>query len=424
MNMSRANAEPSTRFEELRDQRTRAGRHERGQVLVIVAIAMVTLVAMVGLVVDGGYAWGKQRDTQNAADASAKAGAVKLAENLAGKDPANFDADVLAAMSDTAVANVVGMPNAYYTDLAGNLLNTAGGLATGTGDAAHVGGGSIPPGAAGVRSVADQTFDTFLVRVIGFNQLTASADATAVAGYLASCELSAGCIVLPVTVPVTVLACDSQNDPAPVTDSDGDKILWTSPSDPLSIPLCRNGPGNVGWLDWTPPGGGTSELIDAILTPSNIYLKWPGWYFITSTGNVNSKGVEDAINTYAGDPVLIPQFDLTCDATPTGPGVTDCPAGHVGGNGQNQWYHLAGMSTFQLCSNDPAKGMPECDIPGPKNFTQGAYITGNDKATCDTGNGSTSCLAGKFVEIVYEGDVQAAPGVNGASSVVGIQLIE
>ena len=405
-------------------QHRRRGDGERGQVLVIVAVGMVALVAMVGVVVDGGYAWGKQRDTQNAADASAKAGAVKLAENLAGKSPANVDADVLSAVADTAAGNVVGLPAAYYTTMAGTLLTPAGAPATGTGDAARVGGGVIPPGAAGVRAVTDQTFDTFLARVIGFNQLTTSADATAVAGYLASCEASAGCIVLPVTVPVTVLACDSQNNPAPVTNSGGDKILWTSPSNPLTIPLCKNGPGNVGWLDWSPPAGGTSELVQAILTPSNIYLKWPGWYFITSTGNVNSKSVEDAINTYAGDPVLIPQFDLTCDATPTGPGVLDCPVGHVGGNGQNQWYHLAGMSTFQLCSSNPAKGMPECDVPGPKNFTKGAYINGNDNATCDTGNGATSCLAGKFVEIVYEGELQAAPGVNGASSVVGIQLIE
>lgn len=402
----------------------RVRRNERGQVLVIVAVGMVTLVAMVGLVIDGGYAWGKQRDTQNAADASSKAGAVKLAENLAGKNPANVDADVLAAMADTADANVVGMPDAYYTDITGNLLNAAGAPATGTGDAAQVGGGSIPVGAAGVRAVTDQTFDTFLARAIGVTQFTTSADATSVAGYLASCEASAGCFILPVTVPVTVLACDGQNDPNPVQDADGDKILWTAPSDPLTIPLCKAGPGNVGWLDWTPPAGGASELVDAIETRSSPYVKWPGWYYITATGNVNDSKVEDAINTYSGEPVLIPQFDLTCDAEPSGPGVKDCLTPHVGGNGTNQWYHLAGMSSFQLCSNDPAKGMPECDIAGPKNFTKGAYIGGNDRATCDTGNGATSCLAGKFIEVVFEGEVQEAPGVNGASSVVGIQLIE
>lgn len=401
----------------------RGPRHEaRGQVLVIVAVGMIVIVAMVGIVIDGGYAWGKQRDTQNAADASSKAGALKLAENLAGKSPANSDADVLAAVSTTAGANVVGLPAAYYTDFDGNMITSTGAPATGTGDAAQVGGGLIPPNAAGVRAITDQTFDTFLARVIGFDQFTATADATARTGYLSgTCEAEAGCIILPITVPVTVLGCDGQNDPAPVTDSDGDKILWSAPSDPLTIPLCKNGPGNVGWLDWTPTAGGTSELKDVILNPANPELRWPGWYYITSTGNINSLPVENALNTYKGQVVLIPQFDLTCDTQPSGPGVTDCPIANVGGNGSNQWYHLAGMSTFKFCTNDGS--MPECDVPGPKNFTQGAYINGNNKATCDTGNGATSCLAGKFVKIVYEGEVSAAPGVNSSSSTIGIQLI-
>jgi len=399
-----------------------AHRDERGQVLVIVAIAMVTLVAMVGIVIDGGYAWGKQRDTQNGADAIAKAGAVKLAENLAGKSPANTDNDVLTAVTDTMTANVVGLPGAYYTDFDGNLITSSGAPATGTGDAALVGGGFIPPNAGGVQAITDQTFDTFLARVIGITQFTTRATATARAGYLTSvCEADAGCIILPITVPVTVLGCDGSNNPAPLTDSDGDKILWPAPSDVLTVPLCKNGPGNVGWLDWTPTAGGTSELIDAIETPSNIGLKWPGWYYITSTGNVNSKGVEDALNLYKGQVVLIPQFDLTCDTQPSGPGVKDCPIPNVGGNGSNQWYHLAGMSSFKFCTNSGS--MPECDIAGPQNYTQGAYINGNNKPTCDTGNGATSCLAGKFVKIVYEGEVQAAPGVNESSSTVGIQLI-
>lgn len=423
MNTNRVNANELTRMEEPRVKDRRSRRTERGQVLVIVAVGMVVLVAMVGLVIDGGYAWGKQRDTQNAADASAKAGAVKLAENLAGKIPKNLDDDVAAAMDDTAVANVVGLPNAYYTDIAGNLLQSSGAPATGTGDAAQVGGGSIPPYAAGVRAVTDQTFGTFLARVIGFDQFTTSADATAVAGYLASCEAAAGCIILPVTVPVTVLTCDGTNQANPVENANGDKILWTSPSDPLALPLCTNGPGNVGWLDWTPPFGGDSELKAAILDPSNPYLKWPGWYYITSTGTVSTQ-IENALNTYSGKPVMIPQFDLTCDATPTGPGVTDCPAGHVGGSGQNQWYHLAGMSTFQLCGG--ADNDPKCAANG---WTQAAYKNQGPSKICKGagvayGNGVTGCMVGKFIEVVFTGEVQAAPGVNSASSVVGIQLIE
>ncbi len=53
-----------------------------GQVLVIVAAALIGLIAMVGLVIDGGYAWGRQRVTQNGADAIAKAGAVVILQWL------------------------------------------------------------------------------------------------------------------------------------------------------------------------------------------------------------------------------------------------------------------------------------------------------------------------------------------------------
>lgn len=408
----------------------RARRDERGQVLVIVAVSMVLLVAMVGIVIDGGFAWGKQRDTQNAADATAKAGALKLTENLAGVSPPNTDADVFDAVNDTADANVVGLPGAYYTNFDGNLINASGTVVSSDAAAAAVGSGAIPPNAAGVKAVTNQTFDTFLARVIGFNQFTATADATARSGYLTgTCEAEAGCVILPVTIPVTVLACDGSNRPAPVTDADGDKILWTAPSGtPLSIPLCQADPGNVGWLDWTPtgstpdcPGTGKAELACVIADPSNPGLRWPGWYYIPETGNPNSGPIENALQTYDGDTVLIPQFDLTCNTQPSGPGVTDCPIPNVGGNGTNQWYHLAGMSSFHLCtdSGSDTAFIAECAAAG---FTTGAYVQGSN-SECDTGNGATSCLAGKFVVISYEGEVAAAPGVNSASSIPGIQLI-
>jgi Flp pilus assembly protein TadG len=51
---------------------------ERGQVLVIVALGMVVLIAMVGLVLDGGATFGQRRSEQRAADLSALAGANDL----------------------------------------------------------------------------------------------------------------------------------------------------------------------------------------------------------------------------------------------------------------------------------------------------------------------------------------------------------
>ena len=404
---------------------TNRHRHERGQVLVIVAVALVAIVAMVGLVVDGGFAWGKQRDTQNGADAAAEAGAVVLAQRLAGVVPAKTDADVEAAVLLASTENAIDGPEAWYTDIAGNLLDGTGAIVSSRADAVRVGNGAIPPNAAGVEAIGSQTFDTFLVRVIGFDQLTVTAPATAVAGYATDiCSAEAGCDVIPVTVPVTVLGCDGQNDPAPVAPP----TPWAPTNAPLTIPLCRNGPGNVGWLDWTPTAGGTSELVQSILHPDNDEMTIPEWFYVTSTGNVNSASVENALNnTWGGKVVLIPMFDLTCDAQPTGPGLNDCPAGHVGGHGSNQWYHLPQFAAFQFCGGAPNW----CDgTYGPNNneiglsFAQGAYINGNNKSTCDTGNGGTSCLAGRFVQIIG-GPYTVGPGsgVASATNVIGVQLI-
>lgn len=51
---------------------------ERGQVMVLSAIAMVGLVSVVGLVTDGGTVFAARRDLQNAADAAALAGAMQI----------------------------------------------------------------------------------------------------------------------------------------------------------------------------------------------------------------------------------------------------------------------------------------------------------------------------------------------------------
>lgn len=400
--------------------RTSRTDSERGQVLVIVAGGFMIMIAMVALVIDGGFAWGQQRDTQNGADAAAEAGAVVLAERILGAT--RNDADVATAVATSATDNGVDITVSYYTNIAGRLL-TPGGATTGSeGQAAVVGSGAIPPNTSGVLSKAAKDFKTLLAQTIGIADLTATADATAVAGYTQTiCPASSGCGILPVTIPVNMIACDSGK---PVTiDANHDSVpdQWPYFNVRVVIPLCGNGPGNVGWLDWTPTAGGTSELVGAIKVPTNPRVDLPSWRYMTSTGNVNTADVETAINYYALNriPVLLPRFDSTCDMQPPipfpnpDPGNEPCPDGHSPGNGQNNWYHL------------PSRGVASFLFEYPK----GAWITGNNtetRAACGDAvvdGGGTGCLVGEFIGFTGPGTVAEAGNGPPENSAVGVQLI-
>ena len=395
--------------------RTRRGRS--GQALVIMVIAVLAIVAGMGLIIDGGNAWAQQRMTQAGNDAVAEAGAVVLSRMYAGQpDPAGgWDAEVAANVASTADANGIEIPVAYYTDICGTFLRTDGTKAASVADAAIVGGGTLPTNnhtnpdcpsgvvgpVAGVQAQGHKQFDSFVSRVIGIGTLNADTTATAVMGLLqGTCDAASGCVVLPVTAPVTVVTCDGTGS-AENTEND-----WPMNVE-VKIPLCKNNPGNVGWLDWDPKAGGTSELIASIEHPDNPPIDLPSWQWVTSTGNVNSKGVEDAINAYIGQVVLFPMFDLTCAADPTFSQVNVAPAygcSDIGGNGSNQWYRIPRFAGFLLTR---------------------AYINGSNKPNCDTGNGATSCLVGKFVHVVTSGTV--GPGVGGGTDeggVLGVQLIK
>jgi hypothetical protein len=396
-------------------RRPRAECAPRGQVLVIVAGGLIVMIALTGMVVDGGFAWGQQRDNQNAADAASEAGALVLAETLTGV--ARTDYDVLRAVEDSMGANDVDKVGAWYTNRAGDLVDATCTVVASTADAAAVGGGAIPlcstEQGLGVQADTSKTFETFLVRVIGFDTLTATADATSVSGYLEEvCPSSAGCPVLPVTIPLNSLTCDGSGEAVPSWPVKE----WPYYNIHITVPLCRDNPGNVGWLDWTPTAGGTSELITAVGPPTtNKLVQIPSWQYITSTGNVNSQALENALNYYASNqiPILIPMFDSTCNTEPDPPSpgvITDverCPTANVGGSGSNQWYHIARFVVFLM--DDP----------------RGAFVNGSSRADCEeNGNGATSCLKGMFVRFVTTGSVGPGPGTIDPNAAVGIQLIK
>jgi hypothetical protein len=422
-------------------------RRESGQGLVMMTGGMVAMIGIIALIIDGGNVWSQQLIVQNGSDATAEAGAIVMAQRFAGALPplTGWDAEVSAKVQASAVANGLAISAAYYTDVCGIPLKAdgTGALnADGTENlavAVKVGSGALPaslattpdcPNAvvgppAGVLVLASKKVTTYLAGVVGLNQVVVSTRAAAVSGYLqGECDSSQGsyCAIMPVAIPVNVLGCDGSNNPV----NTGDPWIWNQV---YKVPLCQNGPGNVGWLDWTAPAGGTPELIQSILVADNPAIVLPSWQYMTSTGNVNSSGVEAALRTYDGKIVLIPQFDLTCNPNPgnqpdsslpsivTAPNY-GCPAGMLGGNGLNQWYRMPSFAYFRFCRGT----IPACVDAGA---THGAYVSGSNAAVCDTGNGATSCIVGQFVNIMSTGTV--GPGVGGGSSgikVVGVQLIK
>jgi hypothetical protein len=373
-------------------RRRRSG--QSGQVIVILAGGLVAIILGVGLIVDVGFAWAQMRSTQNGSDAAARAGALVLAQHQADPSVPKTGADVWNAMTGVAALNEISIDAAHYTDWQGNPL---------AGNPAVVPTGFIPTGAAGVQVDGAKDQGTFLVRVIGITDFHVVQTATAVSGPTTGCvDVESGCNLLPITYPVTVFACTNNGKTQPVFPPQAWEVGQL-----ITLPLCGGNPGSVGWLDWTPPMGGTAEITDTINNPPDISVPLPSWQYITETGDISALQVENAINQYAGELVLLPFFDSTCNEEPTNNELSGCPAGAEGGEGVNQWYHITKFLSFQL--DDP----------------KGAFINGNNETECGVTN-AKECLRGAFVTFITEGPVGPPCPVGGCTPGTGfsVQLIK
>jgi Putative Flp pilus-assembly TadE/G-like len=428
-----------------------ARRRQTGQAIVVMVVAIVVAVAMVGTIVDGGNVLAQQRVTQNGADATAEAGAVVLAGRLAGASTPSggWDANIASRLSQTAAANNIVLQAAYYTDICGIPLQQDGSgainadrtenlpLALQVGNLTGVlpGGNATAPDCpnrlvgpvAGVLVVARKDVGTYVAGAIGVRSIRVNTRATAVAGYLQGyCDASQGhyCALMPLAMPVNAISCDGQHNPVDTGSPWAFNVV-------IKVPLCSTSSGNVGWLDWTPKSGGAGEVVCSVLTADNPAIDLPSWQYVTAAGNPNGGGgpcsmsLEEAIRTWEGTTVLVPQFDLTCnpgngsDPVSSQPDIVTapnygCPAGYLGGNGSNMWYRMPSFAFFELCGPTVAG----CD------GLHAAYLQGNNTAECDTGNGATSCIVGRFMHIMASGTVGAGVGSGTGSKAIGVQLIK
>ena len=264
---------------------------QQGQTLVIVALAMIPMLLMAGLVIDGGYAFTQQRNTQNAMDAAADAGAVVILQNLPftsrGQIGPKTDADVQAEFLAIAATNGVSStaPTAVYTDIDG--IPIPGTNPDGEFDVGSLGAAPPPANAYGIEGRGSTEFDTFFAGLAGITSFRASARATAVAGAITNiCSSGEPCAFIPVTFPTALTDCE--NTGHQTAFGSGGAYTVTVPPEPLTslnesiIPLCGTAAGSVGWLDIQPDnpacnGNGAAELACNISAPSRPGLNLPVW---------------------------------------------------------------------------------------------------------------------------------------------------
>lgn len=368
--------------------RHRSRRRQRGQVIPITALAMISLIGGVALILEGGNAYAHQREAQNGSDAVANAGATVLAQFLGGTS--KTDADVVAAMNSVSNANFLNDYDGYYTDVTGHWLTPGGAVTASQAAAARVGDGSIPAGAQGVQALGTQTFTTTFGRVIGFPQFTASADAISVSGALAGGGIS------PLVFPVNIVDCETNGDLGtgetnwqvsnPPTTPGGDPV-----GQEYIVPLCKTGSGSFMVLNLNPAMTCQEEAANP---PATQFASFPV-VVQSDNGNNCSNLMADAFNSWSGKVILIPICDGDCTTT----------------GGSNATYHIIRVAAFFV------------DYFSAQNSGINAACVGNGTTLVPiAGNGSSSCIVGWFVRYITSGPVTGGP-VQGAGA-IGVQLVK
>ncbi len=156
---------------------SRRCRSDEGVTLIIGVLSLVALLAVGGLALDGGAAYNNRRQSQNAADAAALAGTLKLDALRLGKstDERSIRDAVVAKLTENDVD---------VTDFQCRIV-TYDASGTGYGPTYPCPTTDLAPGAfdidnaAGVRVDASRRGETVLMRVVGIDEVTARADARA-----------------------------------------------------------------------------------------------------------------------------------------------------------------------------------------------------------------------------------------------------
>jgi Flp pilus assembly protein TadG len=313
-------------------------RRAGGQAIVVFALALTVIVLLVGVAVDGGYALLQRRNSQNAADFAALAGARIIAVWIAGNDNDGNDTNVKAAITASNNVNggstiTFGASGPAYVGSDGSVLG-------------RVGQGNIPAATTGVRVTVNRSWTPYFLRFVGINTWTASATAIGRGGWAASGPQSA---VLPVGI---AEAFFNHREPC----SGAVSGQTNDPCFPAHLtPGTLNVPGGFGWLKFGCHGYGLGQDDASGGCQTNkTFLQTeigpPGNSFGCCTA-IGQPGSSDLIGSLPGDKASADCSAMISAGSTMPVAVWD----YAGGTGSNAYYHIVGFTGFQVTSCDGGK---------------------------------------------------------------------
>jgi Flp pilus assembly protein TadG len=129
-------------------------KSEKGQALILIVLAVVGLIGLTALAVDGGNAYSNRQDTQNGADSAALAGALAYARGN----------NISLAATNSAITN------GYDNDGTSNIVNVS---------SANSPTGTCPADGMDITVEITSHVDTYFGPVVGIDEVTNKVTATA-----------------------------------------------------------------------------------------------------------------------------------------------------------------------------------------------------------------------------------------------------
>ena len=301
---------------------------QSGQTLVLVALLMVAFIAMLAVILDGGYAYLQKRNAQTAADVGAMAGARELclSGNLTLATQVAADYAITRNRALAADINIIGgevtvntrIPfSTFFGGLLGRPTITSSAIAAANCFAPGNGEGVLPvawhcpPDDIETDPDGDKYCDFQIYDGVGAVEKSEL--------YIIMNSRKVGDEEDPFCMPEGPVECD--------LDGDGDEELLVG--------------GNRSWLDLSGGGGGASELVDWIRNGFPSEIQMHTWF-------AGQSGVENSIffAVPIGAQVVLPVFDAISVGLPVIPqlhgGDTIVPTSGTWTN----YFHVISFSIF------------------------------------------------------------------------------